>query len=77
MIEVDRVEPTRIAVRMGFKRNMGNYENLDIAVEVASSAKDNETAEALLKRVYDFTESRLEEKFQETEAALREAGLGG
>ena len=76
MIELDKPEPTRVTVTMGFTRNMGNFESLRIDVGVSSSARDGETADATFDRVYKFTEEKLEEKFNETEQALKEAGLG-
>lgn len=76
MIETDKVEPARVTVTMGFTRNMGNFESLRIDVGVESSALAGETVDAAVERVYRFTESKLEEKFTETEEELRKAGLG-
>lgn len=76
MIETDKTEPNRVTVTMGFTRNMGNFESLRIDIGVSSSSRAGESAAATVERVYNFTEKALEEKFNETEAALREAGLG-
>lgn len=77
MIELDKVEPSRVTVQMGFTRNMQNFESLRIDVGLEASTLDNESSAEAFDRVYKFVEDRLEEKFTETEQALREAGLGG
>lgn len=71
-----KVEPVRVSVGMGFKRNTGNYENLDIHVALSASAGPDEKAAEAFDRVYNFVEARLLEKFAETEAELRGQGLG-
>ena len=76
MIETDKTEPNRVEVKMGFTRNMGDFESLRIDIGVASSALHGESITDTVKRVYDFTEQQLEQKFTETEEALKEAGLG-
>lgn len=76
MIEVDKVEPTRVTVSMGFKRNMGNYESLNINIGLTASALNGESSAEALDRVYDFVEKALEQKFVETEEGLKKAGLG-
>lgn len=69
-------EPVRVSVRMGFKRSMGNYEMLDIAVEVEDSAREDESAAKAFDRVYGFVERKIVEKFGETEEQLSKSGLG-
>ena len=78
MIETDKinVQPNRVRVNMAFTRNMGDFESLRIDIGVESSALQNETVADTVKRVYDFTEKALEDRFTETEEALKEAGLG-
>jgi hypothetical protein len=55
---------------------MGNYESMNINVGLTASAMSGESAQEAFDRVYTFAEERLMEKFQETEEALKEAGLG-
>lgn len=78
MIETDKinVQPSRVRVGMGFTRNMGDFESLRIDIGVESSSLQGESTADTLNRVYEFTEKALEEKFTETEEALKEAGLG-
>lgn len=81
MIEVDengpvKGDPVRASVGMGFKRNMGNYESMDIHVNLSASAAPGETAKDVFNRVYEFVEARLVEKFTETEDELKKRGLG-
>lgn len=76
MIEVDKVDPVKVSVNMGFKRNAGNYESLNINIGLTAPALDGESASDALDRVYDFVEKALEEKFALTEEGLRQAGLG-
>jgi methyl coenzyme M reductase subunit D len=59
MIETNKVEPTRVAVALGYTVNMGNYESLRVDITVEDSARAGETAKALTDRVYAFTEAEL------------------
>lgn len=76
MIELDKHEPNRVTVNMGFTRNMQNFESLRIDVGLEAVVLDGESSADAMKRVYTFVESELEARFSETEEALREAGLG-
>ena len=59
MHEVNQTEPTRVSVSLGFKKNIGNYENLDFHFSVSDSARPGETADAAFERVYAFVETKL------------------
>ena len=74
--EGQKIDPVRVSVNMGFKRNVGNYESMNITVGLTASANQGERANEAFERVYSFVEARLLEKFEETEQALRGAGLG-
>jgi len=76
MHEVNKVEPTRAKVDMGFTRNMGNFESLRIDIGLETSANEGEKAGELVNRVYSFVEKQLLERFTETETQLSEKGLG-
>lgn len=76
MIEIDKVDPIKVSVNMGFKRNAGNYESMNINIGLTAPALNGESASEALDRVYDFVEKALEEKFVKTEKELRQAGLG-
>jgi tRNA A-37 threonylcarbamoyl transferase component Bud32 len=71
MSEVE-VRPDRVSVGMGFKRNMKNYQSMDIHISFSSDAGKEEDAEKLLNRVYDFVESQFLARFEETEQELKE-----
>lgn len=78
MHETDKeyIEPTRANVQLGFTRNMGNFESLRVEVGLEVSAQKDEKASALVDRVYDLVEKKLMERFQETDEALAQKGLG-
>lgn len=63
----------RVDVRMGFTRNLGNFESMRIDVGIADSARDGETAQSAFNRVYGFVEQQLINKFAATEEELQAA----
>lgn len=75
MSEVE-VRPDRVSVGMGFKRNLKNYQSMDIHVSLSSDAGDGEDAEALFRRVYDFVESHFLAEFENTEEEVKELTKG-
>lgn len=58
-----------------FKRNLGNYENLDIKVGVSDSPRGEETFSTAYKRVKSFVETRLIEAINEVEADIKSLNL--
>lgn len=58
---------------MGFKRSLGNYQSMDIHISLSSDAKENETQEELLHRVYDFVETNFLKEFENTEEEVQGA----
>ena len=71
MSEVE-VRPDRVSVGMGFKRNMKNYQSMDIHISYSSDALSEEDADKLLDRVYDFVESQFLARFEETEQEIKD-----
>lgn len=69
----DVKQPNRVSVGMGFKRNLGNYQSMDVHISLSSDAKQGEDDEALLRRVYDFVETNFLKEFEETEEEVKEA----
>lgn len=62
MYEVNREEPTRVSVSLGYTVNMGNYESLRLDVAVEDSARSDENVNTAFERVYAYTEKKLIEK---------------
>lgn len=65
--------PDRVNVGMDFKRNLGNFQSMGVHISLSSSAKDDEDAEALFRRVYDFVEEHFLAEFDGTEQEVKEA----
>lgn len=76
MEELNKTDPHKANIQLGFTRNMGNFESLRIDVGLIVTARPGETASDLVDRVYEFTEKKLFSKFTETEKALSDQGLG-
>lgn len=76
MNELNKVEPPRVSVRLGYKMNLGNFENATVEIELEASALQGEKAGDLVDRVYSLTEQKVIEKFNEMKTELQEAGLG-
>jgi len=76
MEELNKVEPPRVSVRIGYKMNLGNFENTTVEMELEASAMPGEKAADLIDRVYALTENKLVDKFEQTKKELAEAGLG-
>ena len=76
MEELNKVEPPRVSIRLGYKMNLGNFENATVEIELEASAAQGEKAADLIDRVYDLTELKLIDKFNAMKAELQGAGLG-
>lgn len=63
--------PARVSVRLGYKRNMGNYETLNMEIEVEDSARADEKVSDTFTRVFKFVEDRLVEKMNDVEESLK------
>lgn len=76
MNELNKVEPPRVSVRVGYKMNLGNYESGTVEIELEASANPGEKASDLIDRVYGLAELKLIDKFNEMKAELQGAGAG-
>lgn len=65
MHEVTTNNETRVSVRLAYKVNMGNYENLDVEFAISSAVLLGESAATAADRVYALTEKKLIEKVNE------------
>jgi hypothetical protein len=59
-------ENTKINVALGYTLNLGNFQSLRIDLGVEDSRRDGETVQQAFDRVYEFVETRLVEKVNES-----------
>lgn len=60
-----------VTVGLQYTRNLGNFENARVHIEVTSSIRDNEDYDGAVDRVYNFVETKLQEKVNAIEAELK------
>jgi len=65
-------EQTKINVTLGYTLNLGNFQSLRIDLGVIDSRRDGENIEQAFERVYEFVESKLTEKINESKSELAE-----
>lgn len=58
-------EPARAAVSLTYKKNLGNFENINVFVSLTDSARQDENPQDLLDRVYEEVEVQLEKRIAE------------
>jgi hypothetical protein len=74
--DTTQVEPTRVSVNVGYKMNLGNYENASVNVGISASALPGEKASDAVDRVFALAEGKLMDKLDEMKKDAEEAGLG-
>lgn len=62
---------TQVTAGLTYTRNLGNFENVKVNVEVTDSAREGEKVNDAFERVYGFVEAKLQEKVEEIEADLK------
>lgn len=62
---------TQVTAGLTYTRNLGNFENVKVNVEVSTDARQGETVNEAFERVYSFVEGKLQEKVEEIEADLK------
>lgn len=66
-------QPERVTVNLGFTRNLGNFESMKCDIGLASDRLDSEkSVDELFDRVYDYVESKFLERFNHTEAEVKQ-----
>ena len=60
----------RATVNLGFTANMKNFQSLRVDVGFESDAKDGETPEELLERVFKFVDDHFEDKLKDVSATV-------
>lgn len=63
MSEQNRDRP--VTVRLGGKFNMGNYNNIEMMIEVQDYVRGGEKVSEAIDRVYNLVDAKLEEKLKE------------
>lgn len=71
-----KVDPPRVTVSLGYKANLGNYENTNLSISVSASAVPGEKAGEAVDRVYALVEQKLLDRFNDLKKEMEEAGLG-
>jgi len=66
-----QVSEPRVGITLGYKRNMGNYETLNMDLYVEDSRREGENIEQTFERVFKFVERKLIVKLNEVEAELK------
>ena len=61
---------TKVHVELQFTRNLGNFENIRVAIGIEDHVRHGETTDTATERVYKFVENKLIEKVQEMESEL-------
>jgi hypothetical protein len=59
-------ENTKINIALGYTLNLGNFQSLRIDLGVEDSRREGETVQQAFDRVYEFVETKLVEKINES-----------
>lgn len=62
---------TQVTAGLTYTRNLGNFENVKVNVEVTDAKREGENVNEAFERVYSFVESKLQEKVEEIEADIK------
>jgi len=66
-------DTTKVNIRLEFKKNIGNFENITLAVEVQDWVRpEDKNASAAIDRVYNLVDAKLGEKLEEIDNELRD-----
>jgi hypothetical protein len=57
---------TKINIALGYTLNLGNFQSLRIDLGVEDSRREGETVQQAFDRVYEFVETKLVEKINES-----------
>lgn len=67
-------DTTKVGIKLEFKKNIGNFENVTISVEVQDWVRpEDKNASAAIDRVYALVDAKLGEKVEEIDNELRGA----
>ena len=66
---------TKVGVRLEFKKNIGNFENVTVSIDIQDWVRpDDGSAANAIDRVYALVDTKLGEKLQEIDDELRDSG---
>lgn len=60
-----------VTAGLTYTRNLGNFENVKVNVEVTADALEGESINTAFERVYSFVEAKLQEKVEEIERDIK------
>ncbi len=65
-------DTTKVGIRLEFKKNVGNFENVTVSIEVQDWVRpDDANAASAIDRVYTLVDAKLGEKLEEIDNELR------
>ena len=65
-------DTTKVGIRLEFKKNVGNFENVTVSIEVQHWVRpDDANAASAIDRVYTLVDAKLGEKLEEIDNELR------
>ena len=63
--------PTRVKVNIGYKVNMGDYENIDFNFGIEDDVPEGSTMPEHFEKCFNWTFNRLEKEVEKARAAAR------
>lgn len=61
----------KVGITLGYKRNMGNFETLNMDFYVEDSAREGEKIDDAFERVFRYVEEKLVKKMAQVEEELK------
>lgn len=66
-----QVDPgDKVAASMSYKKNLGNYQSLDVYASASLTVRPDETDEDAFRRAWSIVEKQLEDKLEEVDYEL-------
>lgn len=61
----------KLAVSLSFKKNLGNYQSLDVYASVSVTVRQSEDEDEAYKRAWDIVERQLENELEKIQEELK------
>lgn len=69
--QMEELDPgDKVAASLSFKKNLGNYESLDIYASATICRRESETSDAAWTRVWRIVEDQIDKQFEKVENLL-------